>query len=259
MVADGDETTATPQRHLTANFHHIINQDDYIPFVLGDLSGNDSAWNRVATTAFETIFDMTLPSSLQNLRRPLGGLLKFWMSKRNALAQFGCVYLLQRDDRYFDYSQIRERRVIPQAPDVSKVQKYHSITHYTYCLSRVHELQSQNHNTSLGPQGLTLVSLPSLNIEDGCYGAVSDKCVAICITVETLVSRYFVSRITFDMADQAVEFTSFEFTPMTGSNEKVRSDNSMRRISIAKNIFARFVLSPGTNWTPTWGPRRYTK
>src|ERR1700722_6497904 len=111
MVLEPAGTTATLPRSFTQNFHHIINRDDAVPFIVN--SGTRAA-NTILTSAGNLI-RTTWPEA-DWLFKVLSRVLQIWTDNNCPFGHYGRLYLLDRvqtDDRKMRCQPVTTLRQLP--------------------------------------------------------------------------------------------------------------------------------------------------
>jgi hypothetical protein len=235
MVVESKETTASLRRELFGNFHHVINPDDYIPFILNDVKTKGTKLLQTAATALVKVFPVLGP-----VEEPLTKLLEYWLSIKKQFAHCGSIYVLEKDSPRFRYCQITSRRQIPPIPDYMETKRFHAMSHYMYCFNghRVASEPLSRIDTSLllTPTQISEAILPQSTIGSQCICEISDDTITVSIAVRPRISQFFIQQATFKLADDKKPVTMHHFSPMTDGSDQVRSESK-------RNIFIILTMS----------------
>ncbi|KAK6360887.1 hypothetical protein TWF730_007002 [Orbilia blumenaviensis] len=199
MVLGPGASTSTPPKRFAKNFHHIINRDDIVPFIV-------NSGTRKATEAFhETskILNVVWPDSLW-IFPLLRVCFSAWAVNKCPLAHYGRLYLLDRVEG--DSGQIRchaliTSRQIPPTPEIQL--EYHSMAHYYHCLDKT--LTDRKNfldiDTSTVPNSTdfyrSCLVLPE-EIE-GCTGTIYPDKIVVLAPIGTPFIRFFMKAVGFEI------------------------------------------------------------
>lgn len=221
MVVESQDTTAMLQHELGKNFHHIINPQDYIPFILNNTMDQvNTSWKRVAET-----FKKANPL-LHDVLQPLGKFLKYWASCRGQFAHFGCVYLLEaRKTDGIHCRQITEESQIPTIPGINGIERFHAMSHYAHCVSRVPEVhkgfQNIDMTTSATSEQFWSTIFPLPGSIQSCVAVVSDTKILITIIINERLAKFLVKEFVFKQGGNNVQVTKMKLTRKTNDLKQV--------------------------------------
>ncbi|KAL2069468.1 hypothetical protein VTL71DRAFT_14147 [Oculimacula yallundae] len=212
MVLEKVESTAAPRHGLRRNFHHIVNPEDYVPFILNDTEKAFLAFSQAVTfaPAISVVWKTVL---------------KFWESTRGNFAHFGCIFLLkvQQPTRYL--RQITVSTDIPERPRFIHITRYHSMEHYNSCVRNLDDLQAAL-GTSYSPYAGALeridTEILSLASSMGeCSATICDSEVTMALTMTSRLSEFLVKSVSFEHEGTQIPVSSFAFMAKTDDPEKM--------------------------------------
>jgi hypothetical protein len=206
MVLEPAGTTATLPRSFTQNFHHIINRDDAVPFIVN--SGTRAA-NTILTSAGNLI-RTTWPEA-DWLFKVLGRVLQIWTDNNCPFGHYGRLYLLDRvqtDDRRMRCQPVTTLRQLPSTPpsDIDSVTRFHSMAHYNFCLgqtlARRNELPDISHVTGMTSEQFYHDCLPLPDTVEGCAAMVYDDKIVVSATINTHLIQFFTMNVSFEIENR---------------------------------------------------------
>lgn len=229
MVLEPAGTTATLPRCFTQNFHHIINRNDIVPFIVN--SGIRTA-NNILTSA-GNIIRTTWPNA-DWLFKVLGRVLEIWADNNCPFGHYGRLYLLDRveaDDQRMRCQPVITLGQLPRAPlaDLNSTIRFHSIEHYNHCLGRTlahrNEILDSNPVTAMTSKRFCQDCLSLPDTIKGCAAMVYDNKIVVSATIETPLIQYFTKNVSFEIENRRHRTLSknFVFKGSLGTNQVRRA------------------------------------
>ncbi|KAF3223687.1 hypothetical protein TWF679_000124 [Orbilia oligospora] len=202
MVLEPFGTTATPPKCFTKNFHHIINRDDIVPFILNQASQKAKEVMEATHKVLEAwpnakAFFLILLKLFQS-----------WAEARQPFAHYGIIYLIDpvEGDRtgIIKCYAIVTSRQIPQTPKIDL--RFHSMEHYKRCLDKTltdrKELleRSTGLSTALTSTSFCEDLLPLPEIIKGCEGIVYPTKVVISCPIGPDLLQFYTKNVSFEIS-----------------------------------------------------------
>ncbi|KAK6497143.1 hypothetical protein TWF506_004618 [Arthrobotrys conoides] len=201
MVLEQFGTTATPLKCFTKNFHHIINRDDIVPFILNQSTKKAKEMMEAA---------QKILAIWPDAKAFFGILLKFfefWAESRQPFAHYGTIYLIDPVEGdstgIIQCYAIITSRQIPQTPKVDL--RFHSMDHYNRCLDKTLTDRKEFPELSIGiSTALTSTQfykefLPLPETIKGCTGVVYPTRVVISCPLSPDLLQYCTKNVSFNI------------------------------------------------------------
>ncbi|KAF3283202.1 hypothetical protein TWF970_001180 [Orbilia oligospora] len=201
MVLEPFGTTATPPKCFTKNFHHIINRDDIVPFILNQAS------QKAKEVMDATHKVLTIWPDAKVFFGILLKLFQSWAEARQPFAHYGVIYLIDPVEGdstgIIQCYAIITSRQIPQTPKVDL--RFHSMEHYNRCLDKTltdrKELPdiSTDLSTTLTSTKFCRDLLPLPEIIKGCKGVVYPTKVVISCPISPDLLQFCTKNVSFEI------------------------------------------------------------
>lgn len=225
MVLEPAGTTATLPRCFMQNFHHIINPDDVVPFIVN--SGIRTA-NNILTGAGNLI-RATWPD-YDWLFTVLGRVLQIWTDNKCPFGYYGRLYLLnsvETDGKRMRCQPVTAPRQLPGTPhaDLNSTIRFHSMEHYNFCLGQI--LAHRNEFPDIIPATAmtseqfyqSCLSLP--DTIKGCTLMIYDDKIVVSATINAPLIRFFTKNASFEIENRrhCTPSKNFVFEGSAGANQ----------------------------------------
>ena len=229
MVLEPAGTTATLPRCFTQNFHHIINRDDVVPFIVN--SGIRTGGN-ILTSASNLI--RTAWPDAEWLFKVLGRVLEIWTENNRPFGHYGRLYLLGRvetDDKRMRCQPVTTPRQLPSTPpaDFNSTTRFHSMAHYNLCLGQTlaHRTEFPDFNpvTAMTSEQFYQDCLSLPDTIKGCEAMVYDNKIVVSAAIETPLIQFFTKNVSFEIETRrhCTPSKDFVFEGSPGTNQVRRA------------------------------------
>ncbi|KAK6514539.1 hypothetical protein TWF281_004737 [Arthrobotrys megalospora] len=222
MVVEPAGTTAALPRSLMQNFHHLVNRDDIVPFIVN--SGIRTA-NKILTNARNLLKVAPIWPEAQWVFNVLARVFEIWTRNNCPFGHYGRLYLLDTvggDGSKKRCHSITTSRQIPETPAVEL--RFHSMAHYKLCLGQTlanrTRFSDMNFATVMTSTQFYQDCLPFPAAVEDCEGTVYPDKIVLSATIKVPLIQFFTKNLVFKIGNQKHYVSDKEWIESSpGSNQ----------------------------------------
>ncbi|KAJ4007335.1 hypothetical protein NW766_010019 [Fusarium irregulare] len=213
---DPGQSSTSWKMHLSKNFHHVINPNDYVPFALNDASKRFKQNLSTLRTPLEAI-----SPTIKMLWPIFENCLDFLSKKTGKFCHFGCMYSIStKVPGIQNCLQILSARDLPQIPGAREVDEYHKMSHYFHCVknsigSRLPQNIVSQNNSGIMSSDLPSVILPMPGTVVNCSGVVDINRLTMSLDVDSAIMLYLLGGAFFKRDEREIPLTIIGYLPNT--------------------------------------------
>ena len=222
-VLEPPGSTVELRKDLKKNFHHVIASQDIIPFL-----ANSPV--RFGPKTYGTVKEFLKAAWPQDglLFDVLGRVLKSWVDQLSLFDHFGSLHVIRPSKGQaapVKCTLVRSTDDIPQQPDASELERFHSMAQYHLSMSQVFAVK-KGFVTSAGSE-IDWKEFPDHfhqfpALIEGCEGMVNEDKVIVPVSMPSDIAQFLVADVVYSTGGVLTPVTAFRFeSEQTRSGKKV--------------------------------------